>query len=300
MSKADDWVELDAGVHALLGTVNCAVLETPGGGAVIVDSGADKDHGKRVRKRLDALGRTPVALICSHSHADHIGGNAYLQGVYPELHTYAPSIEAELIRAPYLESVYLFSGAKPLVELTGKWLMAPPSRVDVVLEPGTLEVDGLALELIDVRGHAHRQLAVGVKGVLLAADSLFGEATLERYPLPFAQDVEGQLAACEVAGSAPYATLVPGHGRPTTAAAALAELNRHAIDRAAEAVLAACQGDGTAEVLARVCDALGIVITDLPRYHLNACAVLAHLGRLRASGQVEVGLRAGALTWSRA
>ncbi len=300
MSKADGWVELDDGVHALLGAVNCAVLETPTGGAVIVDSGADKDHGKRVRRRLEALGRAPVALICSHSHADHIGGNAYLQGVYSELRTYAPTIEAELIRSPYLESVYLFGGAKPLAELTGKWLMAPPSRVDVVVEPRPLVVDGLELELVDVRGHAHRQLAVGVKSVLLAADSLFGEATLGRYPLPFAQDVAGQLAAIDVAGSAPSATLLPGHGEPTSDAGALAELNRQAVERAAHAVLAACDGVGAEAVLAGVCEELGIVIADLPRYHLNLCTVLAHLGRLRSTGQVEATLRAGALVWSRA
>lgn len=299
MGKADEWVEVGGGVHVLRGAVNCCLVETPGGGAVVVDSGADKDHGKRVKRRLEALGRAPLALICSHSHADHIGGNAYLQGSYPGLTTYAPEIEAELIRAPYLEPVYLFGGAMPLAELTGKWLRAPASRVDVVLEPGTLEIDGLTLELIDVRGHSHRQLAVLVNGVLLAADSLFGAATLERYPLPFVQDVAGQLRSIQVAAKTPAATLVPGHGASTESIVALADLNTAAVERAAHAVEAACTGVGTEAVLAATCEELGIEMTDLARYYLNSCALQAHLGYLRAAGRVTVELAAGAVKWSR-
>lgn len=299
MGKADNWTEVGPGVHVLQGAVNCAVIETPGGGAVIVDSGADKDHGKRVRRRLEALGRVPGALLCSHSHADHIGGNAYLHSAYPEMVTYAPEIEAELIRAPYLEPVYLYGGARPLVELTGKWLQAPPSRVDVVVGPGRLALDGLELELIDVRGHAHRQLAVLVGGVLLAADALFGAATLQRYPLPFVQDVEGQLRSIGVAAASGATTVVPGHGEPTDRPAELAAVNTAAVERASSAVEAACQGVGTEAVLAATCAALGIEISDLPRYYLNSCALLAHLGYLRAAGRVAAELSAGALVWSR-
>lgn len=297
MAKADAWVELGAGVHVLYGGVNCALVETEGGGALIVDSGADKDHGRRIRKKLDELARAPVALLCSHSHADHIGGNAYLQGVYPDLPTYAPAIEAELIRAPYLESVYLFHGAKPLAELTGKWLMAPASRVDHVVAPGAFEVDGSRFELIDVSGHSHRQLAVLAGDVLLAADALFGPETLERYPLPFAQDVAGQLRSCDVVAGTAARVVVPGHGQATERPAELAASNAAAVRRASEAVAAACQGVGTESVAAQACRTLAIEISDLPRYHLNLCAVSAHLGHLRDSGRVRAELRSGALVW---
>lgn len=300
MAKADDWVEVSSSVHVLRGAVNCALIETPDGGAVLVDSGADKDHGKRMRRRLEALGRVPSALICSHSHADHIGGNAYLQTVYPEMITYAPEIEAELIRAPYLEPVYLFNGAMPLPELIDKWLQAPASRVDSVVGPGTVELGGLAFELIDVRGHAHRQLAVLVNGVLLAADALFGAATLERYPIPFVQDVGGQLRSIDVAAGTSASTLVPGHGDPTTDAQALAVTNRAVVERALSAVESACSGVGTEVVLAGACAELGIEMTDLKRYYLNSCAVHAHLGYLRSEGRVRLELWRGAPKWSRA
>src|SRR5690606_12269846 len=110
---------------------------------------------------------------------------------------------------------------------------------------GEEELDGVKLELIDVRGHAHRQLAVRVDDVLLAADALFGAATLEKYPLPFAQDVGGQLTAIDAVRTTGARIALPGHGEPTEEIGALADANLAAVRRAAAAVEAACEGGGT-------------------------------------------------------
>lgn len=297
-------VQLSDRVHALLGGVNCAIVDVGNSQALLVDSGQDKDHGRKIRKALDELGLRPSVILCTHSHADHYGGNAYLLRQYPEAQVWAPEIEAEIIRAPVLEPIYLFHGAKPLPELTSKWLQAEASPVHRVVAEGTETVGDATFQLVDVRGHSHRQLAVLIDDVLLATDALFGAATLEKYPFPFSQDVGGQLGSLDaVLGLLETESVrlaLPGHGEPTDQVGDLVEQNRRALENAARVIEAACTGVGTEDVLARATTEMGAIMTDLARYHLNLTTITAYLGWLREEGRVSADLEDGRLLWRRA
>ena len=92
----------------------------------LIDSGNDKDAGKKLSKILDTHGWTLRAIYNTHSHADHIGGNQYLQK-QTGCRIYAPGIERDFTEHPILEPALLY-GACPPEELRHKFLMAAGSE----------------------------------------------------------------------------------------------------------------------------------------------------------------------------
>lgn len=283
-------------VYYLPGAVNSALVVGGDRQAVVVDTGGDKDAGRRLKRACALLQVTPVAILNTHAHADHYGGNDFLVRAFG-VPVYAPPFEASIIEAPYLEPVYLFGGAKPPEELLSKWLMAPACRVDHPLKPGRLELAGLELEVVDTSGHAHTHVAVRVGDVLIAADAVFGSEVLDKYPLPFGQDIGAQRSSAAKVAELGARVVLPGHGAPTEDVAALVSANLAAFDRAADAVRAACTGGGTETVLKGAADALGLSVRDLPRYYLNLCVVSAYLSYLRERGEVTLSLRDNRVAW---
>ncbi|MEY8260084.1 MBL fold metallo-hydrolase [Oscillospiraceae bacterium 50-60] len=74
--------------------------------AVLIDSGNDKDAGRKVQKIFDAQGWRLTAILNTHANADHNGGNALLQqrlGVP----AFAPGIDAAITSHPIHDSVQL-------------------------------------------------------------------------------------------------------------------------------------------------------------------------------------------------
>lgn len=284
-------------VYYLPGGVNCALVKADDA-AVLVDTGQDKSYGRDLRKACESLGLSPVAILNTHSHADHYGGNDYLLRQF-DIPVYAPPFEASILQSPYLEPVYLFNGAKPLPELLSKWLLAKPSKVDHLLEPGTLSLRGVGLTILETPGHAHRHVSILVDDVLIAADALFGAAVLDKYPLPFGQDIAKQIESAARLREVEAKILLPGHGNPTEEIADLVKRNLEAFERAAEHVERACEGGATEDVLQRVCSSLAIEMTDLPRYYLNLCVVSAYLSYLRDEGRVALELVDNRPSWQK-
>lgn len=295
---AQDLTALSENVYALPGSVNAAIVVGPGREAVIVDTGQDKDAGRRIKKACEALGVTPVAILNTHAHADHYGGNDFLVRNFG-LPVYAPPFEASILENPYLEPVYLFNGAKPPRELMSKWLMARASPVTRLLEPGRLKLAGLDLDILDTSGHAHTHYAVKVGDVLIAADAIFGLNVLARYPLPFGQDIGAQRASAKRVAESGARVVLPGHGEATEAVHELVGANLEAFAGAAAAIETACTGVGTETILKTSAAALGIKMTDLPRYYLNLCVVQAYLVYLREEGRIELTLRDNAVLWEK-
>ncbi|MFC4426561.1 MBL fold metallo-hydrolase [Deinococcus navajonensis] len=277
---------LGPGVRVWPGAVNSVVAEDGQGGALLIDTGLDESHARKLLRAVEAAGLQPTAILNTHSHADHHGGNAFVLKRFPGLPVYAPPLEAAIINHPLLEPLGLF-GASPPPELRTKFLLAPASPAQGI-GPGPQTLGGVELELLPVPGHAAEMYALRLGEVLYAADALFGPEALNKHPLTFCADSAAQKAsAASLRDLEDVRVVLPGHGAPTADLPALVGANLAAYERTTAAVLATVQeAPGSVDdLLARVSRRLGVQTGSPAAVVLNRAVVSAHLAELLAQGQ---------------
>ena len=166
---------------------------------LLIDSGNDDSS---VRKAYRDFGDVQIiAVLNTHSHADHCGGNAFVQNRF-NAPIYAPSLEQAFIETPILEPTYLY-GAYPLQTLQNKFLMAKPSTVTHIItedEPISINFDGDThlFEAISLSGHSPNQFGFRTPDdILYLGDALIGSEIVTKHPLIFTYDVTQHLKSLE-------------------------------------------------------------------------------------------------------
>jgi glyoxylase-like metal-dependent hydrolase (beta-lactamase superfamily II) len=265
-------------------------------GAVLIDSGGDKEAGRQIRQTLEERGWTLRLIVNTHSNADHVGGNAYLQK-QTGCRVAATRLEAAFIADPVLEPSFLW-GAAPFRELRGKFLQAAPSTVDLPL-PDSGSIPGTDLEAVALPGHFLQMIGVLTPdGVLFAGDSLFGEEVLAKHPVFFLYDVAAHLETLQRLEGMSAQWIVPGHGRPVREAGPLVAANRAALQRTAETVIAFCSRPvGFEEILAELCRVFALEL-NASQYVLVGGTLRAYLAWLSDRGVLRPSFEKGRMLWS--
>ena len=219
--------------------------------ALLVDPGLYPDEIDRIKAYIYSRGASPLHLVVTHSHWDHVLGPEYFPGV--------PVIQQQ-------ESVAVFAEHHTRIEhQVTEWERQSGVRRDMPFllpEPDQtftdrlgLQSGGKTIELLHAPGHAPEQLVVydPSEATLWAADMLSDiEIPFVMHDLQAYRQTLDRLAQLEVK------TLVPGHGRPANGQAEvsarldadrayLAELQKRveaaiSAGRSAAEALTACAG----------------------------------------------------------
>jgi glyoxylase-like metal-dependent hydrolase (beta-lactamase superfamily II) len=282
------------------GSVNVGVVLGESG-AILVDSGLDAQTAKKIKKGLDAMAQPLVAIVQTHAHADHFGGNAYLLGCWPDALVYAPPLEEAIIRCPLLEPIYLGMGAQPLPELRNKFLLAEASRVDRILPTeGKVEIDGVSFTILSLPGHSWQQVGLVCDDICFAADSYFGEETLEKHKLPFLIDAHETLVSLVKLLETNYTGYLPGHGPYTTAVEPILTRNIHGHRRLMDTIESILAEERTLEQgLALLCERLQLSLENMTGYVLYRTAFMGYLVGLLREERIRYRFAANQLLWSK-
>lgn len=223
----------------------------------LIDSGNDKDAGRRIRKVLDEQNWTLLGILNTHSNADHIGGNAYLQS-NTGCKVFAGGIEKCFTERSILGPSFLYGGF-PHKELRHKFLMAQESKVLELTDPEFPK----EIEIVPLSGHFFDMVGFRTPDdVVFLADCLSSRFTLEKYGITFIYDVGEYLKTLEKVKSMSAKMFVPSHADATDDITELADLNIAKVNEIAEKILALCAEPSSFEaILQRLFEEYNLTMT---------------------------------------
>ncbi len=252
--------------------------------AVLIDSGNDTDKAKKIYRELETQGLSIKAIWNTHSHADHWGGNHYLQQK-TGCEITSSKIEAAMINNNIMEPFYLY-GAEPLKVLKNKFLMAKECSCGI-FDSNHVDFAGRSVEIVDLKGHSPGMVGFKTEeGVFFTGDAIFSLEIIEKYKLMYSSDITGHLKTLDFLEKSDAEYYVPSHGDVFgfDRLKDLIEKNRDAILRVNRILLAEMSEPASLEeLLTSSMDRLGVSM-NIGQHFLNRTTISAHLSYLCNEG----------------
>lgn len=202
---------------------NSVILHAPDG-LVVFDMGRHPEHAQQIVDYARAANLPIRAVINSHWHLDHVGGNPALRAAYPDLRVYANHAIDTAMHG------FLASSRAQLQAQLARPGLTPEAEAPLRAELALIDRGNALYPDVVIAGSATRDIArrrldlhLEVRAVTAGDVWVFDPATrilaagdLVTLPVPFLDTAcpkRWQAALAHLA-AVDFATLVPGHGAP--------------------------------------------------------------------------------------
>lgn len=260
----------------------------------LIDSGSDKEAGRKVRQILDANNWHLTAIYNTHSNADHIGGNKYLQG-QTGCKIYAPGIDCAFTRHPILEPAFLYGGY-PVKDLRHKFLLALESNAEYL----TKDVLPEGFEIIELPGHFFDMVGFRTPDdVVFLADCLSSREILEKYQIGFIYDVDAYIKTLEKVKTLTAKVFVPSHTEVTEDISDLAQYNIDKVMEIAEKIVDLCYEPLCFEIILQRLFEKYSLNMNFEQYVLVGSTVRSYLAWLKDTDRLNAVFENNILLWVR-
>lgn len=286
-------VQVGARTYYIPNATNIGVYQVDSEHVYLIDSGSDKDAGKKILKLLESEGLHVQGIVNTHSHADHIGGNQLIQN-RTGCEILASGIEKSFTEAPILEPSFLYSGF-PLRVLQNKFLYAKPSAVKPIenhLPKG--------LEAFPLPGHFFDMIGIKTDDdVYFLADSVFSAETITKYHLFFLYDVRAFLETLDFLQTLRGRLYIPSHCAAAEDITSLLDLNRAKVQEIAESICTACETEKTfEEILAEIFNRYNLTM-NANQYVLIGSTLRSYLSYLHNENRIGFQFKENKMLWKR-
>lgn len=272
---------------------NIGVYKIDDESVYIIDSGNDKEAGRKILKIINEQGWNVKGIISTHSNADHIGGNKLIQDrTGCDILSYG--IEKSFIENPILEPAFLYGGY-PFGGIKNKFLLAKESTVKNI--DGNLPE---GLEYFNLKGHFFDMIGIKTSDdVYFIADSLFSEETITKYHLFFIYDVKEFLNTLELLKDLKGKLYIPSHCEAAEDISYLIEINKNKVYEIINKICDICKEEITFEqILKRVFDEYGITI-NANQYVLIGSTLKSYLSYLCDENKITYEFKDNQMIWKK-
>lgn len=215
-----DLINIINNTYYIKSSTNIGVFKINDKEIILIDSGTDKDCGKKIKKLMDKNGLSVKYIYNTHSHADHIGANNYLQDIY-NCEIFNMPIENYFVNNPELEAALLY-GAHPLKELNHKFLSASKSFSHEFTKDNLVK----NIKLLNLPGHSLNMCGfLTSDNVAFLGDALVSEDIIKKYSITYLYDVALSLDTLEYLKTLKADYYIISHGEITDNISNLVDIN---------------------------------------------------------------------------
>lgn len=284
-------VKVGKKTYYIKNATNIGIYKIDDSNVYLIDTGNDKDAGKKILKIIDGQGWNVKGIITTHSNADHIGGNKVIQD-RTNCTILAYNIEKFFTEFPILESSFLYGGY-PFKDIRNKFLLAKESFVTSIesnLPNG--------LEYFTLKGHFFDMIGIKTSdNVYFLADSLFSEETITKYHLFFIYDVREFLNTLDYLNTLNGSLYIPSHCEAINDISSLIELNRNKVNEIMDKIYNACDKEMTfEEVLKYIFDEYNLTM-NANQYVLVGSTIKSYLSYLLDENKLCYEFKDNKMVW---
>lgn len=258
----------------------------------LIDSGSDKNSAKKTLKICSEQGWIIKGIINTHAHADHIGGNAYIQEK-TGCDVFCSTIDRPFIEHPIINPLHIYGGYIPQ-EMEHKFFLAKKS---VTKDISSTDFPS-ELKTYDISGHSLGMIAIVTPdNVAFVGDIVSSEEIIKKYGITYLLDIKKHLESLTFVENMSADKFIMSHVETVDDIRPLIKLNRDKLYEICDMILEMLKEPLTFEVLLQKLFYHYELKMSIRQHSLVGSTVRSYLSYLKNEGKVDVIIDDNLILW---
>lgn len=258
----------------------------------LIDSGSDVGSAKKTLKICEENGFNIKGIINTHAHADHIGGNAYIQQ-RTGCDIFCSTIDIPFIEHTIINPLHIYGGYFPK-EMEHKFFLAQSSVAKDICDDAFPK----ELKTYDISGHSLGMIAIlAPDGTAFVGDIVSSDFIIKKYGITYLLDIKKHLESLEFVENMNAEKFVMSHVDTVDDIKPLIKLNRDKIYEISDKILELLKEPKSFETLLKELFYHYDLMMNIRQHSLVGSTVRSYLSYLKNEGKVSVIIDDNTLLW---